>query len=447
LTTALGNSIIGQLATSLLGNFFLLTGGGNLFAQSEDCLFVLGAPDYPPEAFIEKSVNLSTPVILVSMSYRVAAYGFLAGKQVKANGTANIGLLDQRLAFQWVQNNIESFGGDKTKVTLWGESAGAVSIGMHLVAYGAKSSRGLYRAAIAESGSPYRLPRTEDLQTGFDIMVNSTGCAKSKLGGLECLRRVSTGKFNAAMSQVPGLFSWRGVGLFFKPTVDGTFLPAAPDQLAAQGRYNQDVALINGDQDDEGTLLTLAPSSNTTTPAQYEDWIRQAVFVNITDAQLARLNELYPNDPSAGSPFGTGTANDKGQNKRMAAVFGDVIFQGPRRKWLGVTTKTQPTYSYIYRAHKNDTSLGSFHVLELFNTYGYVKERLTDEMQARWIHFINTGSPNPASATLPTWPTYGSGKNILAFYDNITTVEVDNQRVEPINYVLSLNAQGVGFPL
>lgn len=83
---------------------------------------------YDPAPWVEASVAAGTPLVVVTVNYRVGGFGFLPGAEILADGSANLGLLDQRLGLQWVADNIADFGGDPTKVTLWGESAGAISI-------------------------------------------------------------------------------------------------------------------------------------------------------------------------------------------------------------------------------------------------------------------------------------------------------------------------------
>ena len=68
------------------------------------------------------------PVIYVEVNYRVSGFGFLAGSELQKDGSTNLGLRDQRLGLQWVAENIAAFGGDPDKVTIWGESAGAISV-------------------------------------------------------------------------------------------------------------------------------------------------------------------------------------------------------------------------------------------------------------------------------------------------------------------------------
>jgi cholinesterase len=92
-------------------------------------------------------------MIATSFNYRLSAFGFLWSREVAANGTGNIRLRDQRLAFYWIQGNIAAFEGDLAKVTFWGESAGGIAIARDLVAYGGRDDK-LFRAAILESVGP-----------------------------------------------------------------------------------------------------------------------------------------------------------------------------------------------------------------------------------------------------------------------------------------------------
>lgn len=96
---------------------------------------------YDGSNVVARSVELGKPVVFAAVNYRVGGFGFLGGKEVLAEGSANLGLLDQRLGMQWVADNIASFGGDPDKVTLWGESAGAISIFDQLIANNGKVTR------------------------------------------------------------------------------------------------------------------------------------------------------------------------------------------------------------------------------------------------------------------------------------------------------------------
>lgn len=81
---------------------------------------------YDGSSLVASSVDLGKPIIFVAVNYRLGGFGFLAGKEIKADGASNIGLLDQRLGLKWVAENIKAFGGNSEKVTIWGESAGSL---------------------------------------------------------------------------------------------------------------------------------------------------------------------------------------------------------------------------------------------------------------------------------------------------------------------------------
>jgi carboxylesterase type B len=103
-------------------------GGGLFMGGSNDARYNLSFP-------VQNSVEMGSPMIGISIQYRLSGWGFLGGKEVLDNGVANLGFRDQRLALHWVQENIAAFGGNPEKVTIMGESAGAQSVGAQLLAY------------------------------------------------------------------------------------------------------------------------------------------------------------------------------------------------------------------------------------------------------------------------------------------------------------------------
>lgn len=100
-------------------------------------LYMGGSADrrYNLSFIVENSVALGTPMIGVSLNYRLSAFGFLHGSEALDAGVANNGFRDQRLALRWVNENIAAFGGDPAKVTIWGESSGAESVNAQVLAY------------------------------------------------------------------------------------------------------------------------------------------------------------------------------------------------------------------------------------------------------------------------------------------------------------------------
>lgn len=92
-------------------------------------------PRYNLSFIVQNSVEMELPMLAVSIQYRLSAWGFLGGEEALQGGATNLGYRDQRLALHWIQENIAAFGGDPEKVTIWGESAGAESVGAQLLAY------------------------------------------------------------------------------------------------------------------------------------------------------------------------------------------------------------------------------------------------------------------------------------------------------------------------
>lgn len=166
---------------------------------------------------MDRSTSINQPIIAVSLNYRLSAWGFLYSNEVRDTGATNIGLRGQRFALAWTQENIAGFGGDPSKVTLWGQGAGASSIGFQMAAYAGRNDS-LLRAAIMQSGNPIPIQALNGTQyyqpmydaiakrvspssayaSENDMTVNDT-CwdAVDRMG---CLRNVSFADINAAIN-------------------------------------------------------------------------------------------------------------------------------------------------------------------------------------------------------------------------------------------------------
>ncbi|KAF9479979.1 alpha/beta-hydrolase [Pholiota conissans] len=226
-------------------------------------------------------------VILVVIQYRLGLFGFLPGQKVKQGGVLNAGLLDQQFALQWVQEHITKFGGDPTKVTIWGESAGAGSVMQQVIANGGRTSPPLFRAAMTSSTylpSQYAFnDRIPELL--FSEVVAQTNCTSAK-DSLECLRSVDVNTLQAANTEInaSGFF-----GTFvFVPVIDGTFITESPTKLFQQGKINSKF-LLSVTNTFEGTSFVDQSTANT---VQVPDYISQ-LFPNIGPAAIKTATALY----------------------------------------------------------------------------------------------------------------------------------------------------------
>ncbi|KAG7088901.1 hypothetical protein E1B28_012846 [Marasmius oreades] len=372
--------------------------------------FEVGSPElYDGAVIVERSITLGQPVIYVSMNYRVTAFGFLAGKEVKEAGVGNLGLQDQREALRWIQKYIGAFGGDPTKVTIWGESAGAMSVSLQMLADGG-DTKGLFRAGFMQSGSPIPVGDIGNGQKYYDALVQETGCAGSS-DTLACLRTVPFSKLKSTINDSPGVFAYQSLNLAWQPRTDGVFFSDNPQRLVQQGKVAK-IPIVNGDCDDEGTLFSLS-TLNVTTESQIRIYVKTEFLPTITDADLDTLLKAYPQDPIQGSPYDTGFLDTLSlQFKRFASFQGDAVFQAPRRFFLDNLSGKQKIWSFLSKRDKALQFLGAAHGSDLLNIYG--GGELTDYL----IRFVTNLDPNGPGST--SWPEYTTASpSLLTLVDNV----------------------------
>lgn len=414
---------------------------------------------------VQHAADIGKPFIGVSTNYRLSAWGFLSGEEVQESGQTNLGLRDQRLALHWVQENIAGFGGDASKVTIFGESAGGASVGAHLVAYNGRDDS-LFRGAIAQSGGPiyYRpLNTSTDNDAKYRSLVSSTPCGNAT-AALTCLRSLDYATLNAAINST-GSTSW---GL----AIDGDMIAGKTSQQVARGDYVH-VPLVIGANSDEGTAFS---SLGINTTADFE---RVLLASHVATNQTPALLEYYPDHPAVGipgsPPLGPLPADFRppaplgSQWRRSAAYTGDYYFIAPRRAvaeaWAAAGL---PVWSYRFNAIPNGISqiAGATHFQEVAFVFynllgvGYYEPvssppfdgmpqgyaDLAATMTEAWIRFFVDGNPNGADGdqglaqgglATGTWEPYSldAPKNFV-FDANVTShVEPDTWRKEGIAWI------------
>ncbi|KAF4610977.1 hypothetical protein D9613_006503 [Agrocybe pediades] len=348
--------------------------------------------------------------MLVAEVAMSAAYGFIAGKEVLEDGVSNIAIYDQREALKWVNRYIHAFGGDSSRVTINGGSAGGVSVVYQMLAFGGNND-GLFAAAFAQSGSFLSSSPTSRGQVYYDKLVKDADCEDSS-DTLGCLRNVPLDTLRGAVDKSPDIFSYRGGAIIWTPHVDGSILQDSPFNLVRDGKISK-VPLVIGNMDDEGTNFALQ-YTNHTSDGHFEDWVHKYWFPDAPRSSLGRLFELYPSTPAEGSPFGTGDSNQLyPQFKRTAAFAGDAIFQSPRRYLVRKLAKKgeQKLWCYASTKLKDTPIMGSFHGSD------YATGFLDDPL----IYFVNYHDPNvPADSALTggmlAWPEYSGAEGSLGVY-------------------------------
>jgi len=404
---------------------------------------------YEGGPLVSNAIDMGKPYIFVAVNYRVAGFGFLPGKEALRGGAANLGLLDQRMGLEWVADNIAAFGGDPDKVTLWGESAGAMSVFDQMAMYDGDNTyngKKLFRGAIMNSGSiapsdPVDCPKG---QVVYDTVVAKAGCSSAK-DTLECLRGLPYAKFLEAANSVPAILSYNSVALSYLPRPDGKILTQSPDVLVKQGKYAA-VPMIIGDQEDEGTLFSLF-QPNITSTSKLVTYLSTIFFHGATATQIRSLVDTYDDNILAGSPFGTGIFNEIYPGfKRLAAMLGDLVFTLTRRVFLYDALKSNPdvpTWSYLASYNFGTPILGTFHGSDLLQVfYGLLPNYASKSIQSYYANFVYNLDPNNAaggtsarSKVSMNWPQWSKDKMLMQFFAKNAKLLKDDFRSKQYNWI------------
>ncbi|CAJ1065721.1 LOW QUALITY PROTEIN: acetylcholinesterase-like [Xyrichtys novacula] len=354
----------------------------------------------------------SEGVVVVSMNYRLGALGFLALPNNK-NIHGNAGLLDQRLALQWIANNIAAFGGDPTKVTLFGESAGGASVGFHLLSPG---SQGLFQRAVMQSGSPNApwatISQNEAWQRSMKL-ATEMGCPTSDASRMEiCLEKANAWELTVKSYEV--LPKPTFTPLPFVPIEDGVFLPKTVDMLLSSGNLGKHDVLF-GLNKDEGTYFlmygmpgfSLADESLITR----QGFLDAVAFTMKDSSATARETAILEYTDWTDE-------NNRTKNRDLlGSLVGDQMFCSLLEFAHRYSQRGGKSFLYSFE-HRSSVNpwpawLGIMHGYEiefvfgmpLNATLGYTKNEvnMTRKFMKHWANFARTGNPSIDGAQ---WPTF-----------------------------------------
>lgn len=411
-------------------------GGGNLSGSTNFGLSQFGLAKQ--SIYDGQALANSQNAVVVSFNYRVGVLGFLADPALRgANGkntTGNYGLLDAVLALQWVQNNIAAFGGDKNRVMLFGQSAGAFNT-CSLIA--SPLAKGLFSSAIMESGNC----AAEQLPYQYDFgakIVAAAGCSKAK-DVVACLQRAPMGPL-VELSGLGFLVAYAGQlaghidpkhsqALPFGPTVDGYVLEDVPLATIQAGKHNH-VPVVIG------------------TNAHEVDFVADPLIVVGCGGSNALVHYWFPSVATqllGAYPCSfVGSILDPTLPARVVGQLPtDAIFTCPSRRAARAlaVAQTEPVYRYVWTHVTPYLGLaefiGAFHGTEMpyvFGTFGSVlykpksaESTLSRQVQSYWANLAATGNPNGAG--LPTWNEYDpTADTSLKFDTPIGTVSKFHER-------------------
>ena len=353
-------------------------------------------------------------IVALTVNYRLGVFGFMAHpdltKESPDHASGNYGLMDQHAALLWVKKNIAAFGGDPDKVTIAGESAGSMSVSAQMAS---PLSKGLFRAAIAESGALLG-------------NLSPTPLATAEQAGVSFAKRVKAESL-ADLRKIPAdsLLKWGANGRF-GCTVDGYFLPQQPQEIFAAGKQ-MPVALLAGWNSAEGDYKSILGRNVAATPENYK----------------AAIQRLYPD--KAADVLQQYPATTKEEIIASGnALASDRFIAYSTWKLIDMQARTQnaPVYRYLYTrprpklATEAEAPTGAVHSAEIeyamgnlhYNkVYNWTPEDLktAEVMFAFFVNFIKTGNPNAQG--LPQWDTVqGKGTRKVMIIDADTKGVADN---------------------
>ncbi|HEY7438275.1 MAG TPA: carboxylesterase/lipase family protein [Acidimicrobiia bacterium] len=345
-------------------------------------------------------------VVVVTINYRLGTFGFLHLDEIfgdEVQGSGNAGILDQVAALEWVRDNIAAFGGDPGNVTIFGESAGGMSVGTLL---GLPKAQGLFHKAIAQSGASSFAASSRSATAVARRILDSAGVST-----IEELRTAPAEQFLGAQEQA---FGRRGGELPFRPVIDGVYLPELPLEAIRAG--SGAVPTIAGTTRDEMQLFLGLQLRMGDAPTELLAKRLQATFGEGTDTALA----VY-------------RANRPGASERdlTSAVLTDATFRIPAIRLAEAQAGNGvPAFMYWFTFESTafDGILKSCHALELPFVWDALdrpglamltgdspaRQPLADAMHAAWLRFARTGDPG--------WPRYATTSRTTQRFD--TTLEL-----------------------
>jgi len=367
-------------------------------------------------------------VVLVSIAYRLGAFGFLADPDLSrepGGGSGNYGILDMVQGLKWVNANIGKFGGDPTNVTIFGESAGGIAVSMLAAS---PAAQGLFQRAISESGSNFSPVRSSPLGTsaehGEEIggLIDRQGgeiiptLASAERYGARFLEKLGARSIGAARG-LPAAVIQKAAELepsyAFLPVVDGRLLPGDEHTLYTQRRFN-DTPILVGTNSDEGILF----AQPGITPATFEEDVRSA-YAKYADAIVA----LYPH------------ATDAQAEQAARDLLRDTVFAWGTWSWAESQMRygRNKAYLYYFDRRSPQAALGPSHAAEIGYVFGNLNSckhcgslslsgsagpaemALSEVIQGYWVNFAKNGDPNGPG--LPVWPEFSSTTQEAMFLD------------------------------
>jgi para-nitrobenzyl esterase len=342
--------------------------------------------------------------VIVTFNYRLGSLGFFAhpdlAKEAGHPGSGNYGMMDAIAALQWVKRNIAAFGGDPDKVTVAGESAGAIMVGALV---GSPQAKGLFTRAIAESGGWMGL-----------TMGRMQTAAVAEANGVKALQTPGVSTIAELRAKPISELSIQGAGL----VVDGFLIPEDLSYTFQAGKQNA-VDVLTGSNKDEANFGVCPGAGGRGGPAMTAATFRSGAERRFGDAADAYV-KLYGVVSDADAPAAAHTA------------CADEISWNMRQWAAAQVAKGKKAYTYFFShiqtVNGQPSPQGATHTSEISfawnnpkgqptQTWNEIDLKLADQMSSYWVNFISKGDPNGSG--LARWPEFKdlSSSSVMVFAD------------------------------
>ena len=408
--------------------------------KSEDCLFVnvwapkealaqgkklpvmvwvFGGSFHSGSGNIDGAPLAQNGAVVVSMNYRVSTMGFMAHPQLSAESpskvSGNYGILDVAQSLKWVNANIERFGGDPDRVTIWGVSSGASVI---TALMSSPKSPGLFQRAILQSPGTFR--HWKSLREGEDQGL-TVGTSLAALRALPAERIVSIQNTGGG-SEIRALSEPRVIG----PVRDGVVLPHEERMTFEAGNMTP-VQVLVGNSTDEGSMFT-GKYTIATVPAFRQYLSEKKIFGAYGEEALS----VYP------------VSTDAEVKRAIALNFGDSQFWfGTRGVARAAVAKGLTAYRYVFaRKQGGGAGADAGHADETKFVFGEAAlnaapyndddRRISRAMMSAWVQFASTGNPNGGAVN--NWPAFEAGSEKAFVFDTAFSI-VDAPRAKQLDFI------------
>ena len=358
-------------------------------------------PMYDGAAFVRENPD----VVLVSIEYRVGAFGFLHLSHLSDGkdypDAQNLGIMDQEMALKWVHENVEGFGGDPKNVTIFGESAGGGSVTVLPLV---KGSHEYFNRVIAESGAPVFTRSPEEAIDCTNDLMEELGCKT-----VADLQKVDVDKIIEA-SRILGLRVWA--------ERDGSYLPTDPYQAYVDGAA-KDIDILQGCNKDEMCYFVFGFGQDNYKAFREDRYAKK--LAQLTDDEK-KLMESYEKDVREKDPDYTGDH-----------LFDQIVFIAPLiRMSENQTMGGGKSYTYYFTPESTVPLMKCGHAMELPSVFNHPEEKLgtgrvfdgtfSKTMRKMWVQFAKTGDPSLTAELSPDgkakeWPAYDLDNKWIMVFD------------------------------